>query len=368
MVIEKGGNELRRRASTLMLFALAFVVLAGCGTRTGAPAASPSRGQTQSVEDFYRGKTVSVIVGLAPGGGFDTVARLVARHIGNHIPGNPAVIVENMDGAGSMLAANHLYGVAKPDGLTMGVINELQVINQLTGTEGVQFDARKYGWVGSVQKDSVACTIRADSPYKTAQDLLRQDLPPLIVGATGPGTSTHDFPKALIGSLGANMRVVSGYTGSAPIRLAVESREVDGLCWAYESVLSTAAHWMDTGFASLILYQASEPDPRIEQRYPGVPRAEDLATNEQAKRLLRAATAPTAMSKPFLTPPGVPADRLQALQKAFEATMSDPAFRAEAEQAKVEIDFNTGAQTERIVKEILDLPPELAARLADMRK
>jgi tripartite-type tricarboxylate transporter receptor subunit TctC len=353
-----------------MLIALVLSVLAGCGPRTAAPGASQGRGQSQAqtVEEFYRGKTVSIIVGLAPGGGFDTVARLVARHLGNHIPGNPSVIVENMDGAGSLLAANHLFSVAKPDGLTAGVINELQVINQLTGTEGVQFDARKYGWIGSVQKDSVACTIRADSPYKTAQDLLRQDLPPLIVGATGPGTSTHDFPKALIGSLGANMRVVSGYGGSAPIRLATESREVEGLCWAYESVLSTAAHWMDTGFATLIVYQANDPDPRIEQRYPGVPRAEDLAPNEQARRLLRAATAPTGMSKPFLTPPGVPADRLQALQKAFEATMKDPAFKAEAEQAKVEIDFNTGAETERIVKEILDLPPDLAARLADMRK
>jgi tripartite-type tricarboxylate transporter receptor subunit TctC len=352
----------------LLLFALALAILIGCGTRTGAPSAAQSRGPAQTVEDFYRGKTVTIIVGLAPGGGFDTVARLVARHMGNHIPGNPAVIVENMDGAGSLLAANHLYSVAKPDGLTAGVINELQMINQLTGTDGVQFDARKYGWIGSVQKDSVACTIRADSPYKTAQDLLRQDLPPLIVGATGPGTSTHDLPKTLIGSLGANMRVVSGYTGSAPIRLAVESREVDGLCWAYESVLSTAANWMDTGFANLIIYQAAEPDPRIEQRYPGVPRAEDLAPNEQAKRLIRAATAPTAMSKPFLTPPGVPADRLQALQKAFEATMKDPAFLAEAEQAKVEVDFNTGVETERIVKEILDLPPELATRLSEMRK
>jgi tripartite-type tricarboxylate transporter receptor subunit TctC len=358
-----------RRAWFLAATIALVTTMAACGTRTGAPggtAAQPSRGQT--AEDFYRGKTVTVIVGLAPGGGFDTVARLVARHIGNHIPGNPSVVVENMDGAGSLIAANHVYNVARPDGLTIGAINELQVINQLTGTEGVQFDARKFGWVGNVQKNAVVCTIRSDTPYKTAQDLLRQDLPPLNIGATGPGADTYDFPKALIGTLGANMRVVTGYTGTAPIRLAVESREVDGLCWAFESVLSTAQAWMDTGFATLIIYQAAAPDARVEQRFPNAPLAETLTTNDQAKRLLRTATAPGAISKPWMVPPGVPPERLEALRQAFEATMKDPAFRADAEQAKVEIDFNNGAQTEKIVNEILDLPPDLTARLAEMRK
>ncbi len=361
---------MRHRAVGLVVLAVAVAIITGCGTRTGSPAAGGGASQSRglSVEDFYRGKTITVIVGLAPGGGFDTVARLVARHIGDHIPGNPAVIVENMDGAGSLIAANHIFNVAKPDGLTIGAINEVQVINQLTGGEGVAFDARKFGWIGNVQKNSQACTIRADSPYKTARDLLRQDLPPLVVGATGPGADTYDFPKALAGALGANIRVVSGYTGTAPIRLAVESREVDGLCWTYESYVSTASSWIDSGFSNLVVYQADKPDPRIEQRFPGVPRAEDLAPNDEARKLIRAATAAGAISKPWILPPGTPPDRVQALQKAFTDTMEDPAFKAEAEQAKVDVNPNSGPDAERIVNEILDLPPDLTARLAEIRK
>ncbi len=361
---------MRHRSIAVMVLTALLLIFSGCGSRAGSQGTAGGAGQVRgpSVEDFYRGKTISVIVGLAPGGGYDTVARLVARHIGQHIPGNPNVIVENMEGAGSLIAANHVYSVAKPDGLTIGAINELQVINQLTGVEGVQFDARKYGWLGNVQQNSVVCTIRADSPYKVGRDLLRQDLPPLIIGATGPGADTFDFPKALIGALGANIRVVTGYQGTAPIRLAVESHEVDGLCWAFESVIATAQSWLDTGFATAIIYQAATPDSRVEQRFPGIQRAEDIAPDEQAKRLIRAATAPGAIAKPWMLPPGTPQDRVQALQKAFADTMNDPAFKADAEQAKVDVNPNTAAETERIVQEILDLPPDLANRLAEIRK
>ncbi len=361
---------MRQRAFVLIGLLVIMASLAGCGTRTASPGAAGGSSQSRgpSVEEFYRGKTITVIVGLAPGGGYDTVSRLVARHIGKHIPGNPNVIVENMEGAGSLIAANHVYNVAKPDGLTIGAINELQVINQLTGVDGVRFDARKFGWLGNVQKNSLVCTIRSDTPYKVGRDLLRQDLPPLIIGATGPGADTYDFPKALIGALGANIRVVTGYQGTAPIRLAVESREVEGLCWAFESVIATAQSWLETGFATAIIYQASAPDPRVEQRFPGVQRAEDLASDEQGKRLIRAATAPGAISKPWLLPPGTPQDRVAALQKAFADTMEDPAFKADAEQAKVDLNPNSAAETQRIVNEILDLPPDLATRLAEIRK
>jgi tripartite-type tricarboxylate transporter receptor subunit TctC len=367
-------HRLRRRSralvALLIVLTIAVLTIAGCGTRTASQGGSSGAGQSRgpSVEEFYRGKTISVIVGLAPGGGYDTVARLVARHISKHIPGNPSVIVENMEGAGSLIAANHVYNVAKPDGLTIGAINELQVINQLTSVDGVQFDARKYGWLGNVQQNSLVCTIRSDTPYKVGRDLLRKDLPPLNIGATGPGADTYDFPKALIGALGANMRVVTGYQGTAPIRLAVEGNEVEGLCWAFESVIATAQSWLDTGFATAIVYQAAMPDPRVEQRFPGIQRAEDLASDEPAKRLIRAATAPGAISKPWMLPPATPKDRVEALQKAFAETMNDPAFKADAEQAKVDVNPNTAAETERIVNEILDLPPDLAARLAEIRK
>jgi tripartite-type tricarboxylate transporter receptor subunit TctC len=273
-----------------------------------------------------------------------------------------------MEGAGSILAANNVYNVAKPDGLTLGVFNEQMVTNQLIGAEGVQFDARKYGWVGNAQKVNPACTIRADSPYKTAEDLGRKDLPPLIFGATGPGSDTYDFAKLVIVTTGANARVVSGYSGTATIRLAVDGREADGLCWAWDSVLSTAKNWLDSGAINVPIYQAPEADPKIEQLFPTARRLEDLTNDEDTKRLIRASTAASRIAKPFVAPPGVPAERLAALQEAFIAATKDPDLQTDAEQARFEINPNTGEQAAQIVNEILSLPPELTKRLADIRK
>lgn len=354
-------------------FCVALLLLAACGPRTGgaprvevgaaAPAPNP-----QALADFYRGKTLTIIVGLAPGGGFDTTARLLAKHIGKHIPGNPNAIVENMPGAGSLIAANHLYNVAAPDGLTIGVFNERQVLNQITGAEGVQFDARKFGWLGNSLQTTTLCTIRSDSPYATGQDLLRKDLPPLVLGGTGPGAGTVDFPKLLTAALGANIRLVTGYGGTAEIRLAVEGREVDGLCWSYQSTIATAKHWVDTNFIRGPVYQAPEKSAKLEAQFPGAVRVEDLASDEQTKRLIRAASAPEAISRPFVAPPGLPPDRLKALQDAFWATMNDPALLADAEQIRLDLDPNPAAKTEAIVNEILGLPPDLAKRLGEILK
>jgi tripartite-type tricarboxylate transporter receptor subunit TctC len=354
-------------------------VIGACAPPTGGPgpapasqgaSASPAAGapSSESVADFYRGKTITIIVGLAPGGGFDTTARLLAKHMGKHVPGNPNFIVENMDGAGSLLALNHVYNVARPDGLTMGTFNELQVLNQVTGAEGVQFDARKLGWVGSAVKATTACTIRADSPYRVPEDLVRKDLPPLVLGGIGAGSNTDDFPKVLTGVLGANIRLVSGYTGTSTIRLAVESKEVDGLCWSYESVASTAKNWLDTNFIRVIVYQSNERAPKVETPFPTAKRAEDLTTDPQSKAVIRASMAPGAISKPFVVPPGVPPERFQALRDAFWATMQDPEFQADSEQARQDLDPSPGDVTERVVNEILGLSPELARRLAEIRK
>jgi tripartite-type tricarboxylate transporter receptor subunit TctC len=321
----------------------------------------------EEIARFYRGKTVTMIVSFAPGGGFDTIARIIARHMPNHIPGNPNFVVENMDGAGSLIGANHLYNIAKPDGLTFGTFNEVQVINQLTNMDGVQFDARKYGWLGSVQQASTTCTIRSDSPYNTHQDLKRRDLPPLVFGGTAAGAATDDLPKMLDTVLGANVKLVSGYGGTAPIRLAVESREVDGLCWTWDSVRSTAQRWLDDKYVKAIVYQAPERDPRVEEYFPDAVRVEDLVDDPQSKAIIRAGMAPQAISKPFVTPPGLPPARLKALQEAFKATMEDPAFLAEMEQARQEVHPKTGDAALAVVNEILGLPPQLATRLAQIR-
>jgi tripartite-type tricarboxylate transporter receptor subunit TctC len=323
------------------------------------------RSEGESAADFYRGKTVTVVVGFAPGGGFDTISRHLANHMGKHIPGEPTLIVENMDGAGSLIAANHLYSVAKPDGLTFGVFNEAQIVNQAIGGEGIAFDARKFGWLGNVQKNSTGCTIRTDSPYNTAQDLTRRDLPPLVLGGTGPGAATDDFPKLLRNVLGANIRLVSGYAGTAPIRLAVESREVDGLCWAWDSVEGTARHWLESNFVKVPIYWGLDRDERIESRFPTALRTVDIATDDQSNRLVNAGMAGGAIAKGYVTPPGVPAARLRALQDAFNATMTDPGFVADMESARLEINASPAAKTEQIVNEIIGLTPELAKRLAE---
>jgi Tripartite tricarboxylate transporter family receptor len=346
-----------------MLLLGVMAAVAACTPRTGAPAPSG-----QSVADFYRGKTVTIIVGLAPGGGFDTTARVLAKHMGDHIPGNPNIVVENMEGAGSLILANHIYNVARPDGLTIGEFNEQQILSQATGIEGVQFDARKFGWLGNAQKTTQICSIRSDSPYTGAQDLFRRELPPLVVGATGPGSDGYDFPKLLSAVLGANFRVVSGYGGTAPTRLATESHEVDGLCWTWESLVSTAPNWLETNFVNVVVYQASEPKPQIEERFPNARRAEDLATDEQSKALIRAGAGTTSVAKPFVVPPGVPPDRLSALQTAFIETLKDPATLADAAEIKLDLDPNPAVEAERIVNSMLSLPPELAARLAEIRK
>lgn len=357
------SHRSRRSLATIAAGALiAALVIGACGTRTGAP----SQSSGQSLADFYTGKTITIIVGYAPGGGFDTTARLTAKHLGKHIPGNPNVIVENMPGAGSLTATNHLYNIAKPDGLTIGVFNELQVVNQVINVEGVAFDARQMGWLGNAVQAPVTCTIRADSPYNTAEDLLRRDLPPLILGGTAPGAETDNFPKLMISVIGANVRLVSGYGGTSEIRLAVESREVDGMCWSYTSVTSTAANWLDTNFIKVPVYQWTEPDPKVLQRFPAAKRLEEMVNDEPTRALIRAATATSKISKPFAVPPKLPADRLKALQDAFDATMKDPEFLAESEQARLDVVPNQAPETIRMINEILALPPDVASKLGEI--
>lgn len=363
------------RNALLIALGAAMALLTACQGSGARPAAGGQPGgaqaggtSSQSVADFYRGKTITIIVGYAPGGGFDTNARLVAKHLGSHLPGNPNVVVENMDGAASMIAANHLFNVDKPDGLTLGVFNELLTMNQLTGAEGVQFDARKFSWIGSAQQSHTACTIRSDSPYKTAQDFTRKDLPPLVLGGTGPGAQTDDFPKLLIALMGANIKLVTGYRGTADIRLAVDSHEVDGMCWSFESVPSTAGAWLESKSINVPIYQSRDAPTQILGYFPNAARAEDLVPDPTAKQLLRAGTAADAMGKPFAAPPGMPADRLQALRDAFTATVQDPAFQADAAQAKQDVAPHSGQEVEQIVNDLLNLDPALAKRLAEIRK
>ncbi|MBI4493251.1 MAG: hypothetical protein HY690_10735 [Chloroflexi bacterium] len=332
---------------------------------TQPPAARPAeKPDLKAIEEFYQGKTIRIIVGYSAGGGFDTYARTLARHLGSHLPGNPTAVVENVPGAGSLKAANQLFKLTKPDGLTFGTFNEFQLLSQLTGQQGVEFDARQFSWVGSSYTSHVACVARKDTGLATFQDLLKASQP-FVVGGTAPGSETDDFPRVLRATTGAKLKLVSGYEGTSKIRLAVESREVDGACWSWQSIKSTAQQWLDEKYVNVLVQQSREGrHPDLKE----IPVAEEFARDDAGRQALRAWAAPQAMSKPFAAPPGVPAERLAALQQAFMATFKDPAFLDDARKANLDVEPKAGPQVLEVAREVLSAPPGVARKLAEALK
>lgn len=361
----------RRLSAIARTLALAALVAGACAPGSGqatspAPAAAsptPTADARAAVADFYRGQVVTIVVGFAPGGGFDTTARILARHLPKHIPGNPTVIVQNMEGAGSLVAANHLYNVAKPDGRTLGLFHETQVINQLTGKEGVQFDARKFAWLGGSFKTVVTCLLREDTPFRTWRDVVSSQKP-AIFGSTGPGSNTDETPKILRAATGANVRVIAGYKGSAEIRNAVERGEVDGMCLSWDSIRATAPDWAQ-GKVVRNLVQVGLAKSR---ELPDVPLAEEFATSEEGKLLLRVLATPQQMAKSFAAPPGTPPERVEALRTAFAAAYKDPELLEDAKKSKIEIEPLTGEEVERVVNDLLKTPPDVAKKFLDALK
>ena len=344
------------RGARSLVFALTLGLIAtACGgAATPAPTAAPTAGAPTATVDpnaalaaFYGGKTIRVIVGLEAGGGFDTTARLLARHMGKYIPGNPTLVVENMPGAGSRVAANWLYEVGEKDGTVFGVFNENQVFQQALGAADIKFDAKKFSWLGSTFSATIVCIARKDSGFTKVQDL--QGSKQFIAGSTGPGSNTGDFPQVLRTALGANIKVVGGYNGTTGISRAVDSGEVNGGCWTWESMSVTQGQNLKDGVMIPLVQQGDEKIKAL----PNVPLAEDIATTAVNKALVKAVTAPSVISKSFTAPPGIPADRLKALREAFVKAWKDPAMIEEATKAKIDIAPKDGAAVEKIVNELL---------------
>lgn len=324
-----------RHARTLVAIA-AWAMLAGA---PGPAAAAP----------FYEGKTVTIVVGYPPGGGYDRVARVVANHLSKHIPGRPVVVVQNMPGANSIIAANHLYNIARPDGLTIGTFNRNLPLGQLIRAEGVKFDMTKFAWIGSASSEVTVLTIRSDLPYNSFEDL-RKAKEPVIIGATGPGASTHDFPLLLKEYLGANLKVLSGYKSSSEIMLAIERKEVDGRAGSYASVKP----WVDRGVVKpLIRTRATEPG--IEQ----LPVDEELAPSKLAKAVFALRSIPELIGRPYVAPPGTPDELVQTLREAFARLARDPEAVEEAKKLKFSLEYVPGDQAARIVREIFEQPEEV---------
>ncbi|HEV8640084.1 MAG TPA: tripartite tricarboxylate transporter substrate-binding protein [Methylomirabilota bacterium] len=337
---------------------LRYLILAIVGLALGAGAAHAT------THEFYKGKVIRIVVGFAAGGGFDTYARAIGRHMGRHIPGNPTVIVENMPGAGSLIAANHVYMVAKPDGLTMGHFIGGLFMLQVFGKPGVEFDARKFEYVGVPVKDNPTCVFTRASGITSIEKWLAAKTP-VKVGAVAPGSTTDDVPKLLMAAIGVPLQVVSGYKGTSAIRLAAESGEVAGGCWGWESIRATWRKGIETGEVAVVLQTAPQPAPDI----PSVPLAMNFAKTDEARQLIKVGIQDAgAITRPFVVTPGTPQDRVQLLRKAFLDTLKDPEFLTEAQKTKLDVEPMSGEELERTVRGLFKLEPAFVAKLKDILK
>ena len=318
----------------------------------------------QAQEEFYRGKSVRIIVGASAGGGYDTYSRTLARHMGKHIPGNPAIVVDNMPGAGFLISANHMYNVAKPDGLTIGHFIGGLFLQQLLGKPGIEFDARKFEYVGVPAQDNYMLAVHKSTGITNIDQWLSSKTP-VKLGGVGVGSATDDIPKVLAAAIGLPMQLVSGYKGTADVRLAFDSQEVLGVCNAWESFKSTWRKELDSGEVVLVLQNTAKAHPE----QPKLPLAINYAKNEEGQKLIRAlvhSVGPTA--RPYVLPPGTPKDRVQILRKAFMDTIKDPDFVADATKAKLDINPLDGAELEKNVKDVFNLDPKLIPRAKEILK
>jgi tripartite-type tricarboxylate transporter receptor subunit TctC len=327
-----------------------------------ALAGAPSRllGQT----NFYEGKTIRLIVGLAAGGGYDVYARTIARHMGKHLPGNPAISVENMTGAGSLIATNYLYKAAKPDGLTMGHFIGGLYLQQLMGNSAVEFDGAKFGHIGVPIKDNFAIGVHKSTAITDVQSWIASKKV-VKFGGIAPGTGSDDVPKILAATIGLPVQVVSGYKGTAETRLAFNNGEVAASANAWESTKSTWRKELDSGDLKIVLQATFKPHPEL----PNIPNAMNMVKTEEARKLLSTVLkvhGPTV--RPFVVPPGTPKDRLQMLRKAFMDTMKDSEFLAECAKAKLTVEPDDGTELERNVFEILKLEASLLPKLKEILK
>jgi tripartite-type tricarboxylate transporter receptor subunit TctC len=303
--------------------------------------------------EFYQGKQVTIVVGFSSAGTYDATARLFARHLGKHLPGKPNVIVRNMPGAGSLVATNSLYASAPKDGTTLGVIGGGVVLEPLLGNPQASYDPRRFNWIGGRTRDNFLCLVWHTVPVHSLQDVTRRET---IVGATGPGSRTLTYPKALNELLGTKFKIVSGYPGGNEITLALERGEVEGYCgWALGSIKTRAPDWIRDGkirpLAQFTLAKTAD--------LPNVPLATELARDDRERRAIEFFAADSVLAWPLVTPPDLPAERLAELRAAFGAMMQDPQLLAEAASQGLDIDPVSGTEIAELVQRLYDTPPDV---------
>jgi len=303
--------------------------------------------------EFYQGKQVTIVVGFSSAGTYDATARLFARHLGKYLPDKPTIIVRNMPGAGSMVAANNLYSSAPKDGTTLGVIGGGVVLEPLLGNAQANYDPRRFNWIGGRTRDNFLCLVWHTVPVKTLQDVTKRET---IVGATGPGSRTLTYPKALNELLGTKFKIVPGYPGGNEITLALERGEVEGYCgWALGSIKTRAPDWLRDGkirpLAQFTLAKTAD--------LPDVPLATELARDDRERQAIEFFAADSVLAWPLMAPPDLPAERLAELRSAFDAMMKDPELLSEAGKQGLDIDPVSGAEIAALVRRVYDTPPDV---------
>ena len=302
-----------------------------------------------------------MVVGTSAGGGFDTYTRTLARHFGKHVPGQPAIVVENMPGAGHLIGANHMYKVAKPDGLTIGHFQGGLFLYQLFQRPGIEFDATKFEYIGSPIKESRACAFTKASGITSVEKWLVSKTP-VKLGGIGGG-APDDMARMLAATTALPIQLVAGYKGTSEIRLAAESGELAGGCWTWDSIRSTWNKAILSGEAVVVLQALSKPHPEL----ANVPLAVSLAKTEEARQLIQAGIQdPADYYRPYVLPPRTPKQRVEILRQAFDATMKDPEFLADAKKANLDIEPVTGQEMERLIAGVFKLNPALAGKLKNI--
>jgi tripartite-type tricarboxylate transporter receptor subunit TctC len=319
-----------------------------------------SVGSAQSPAEFYRGKSLDLYIGYSAGGGYDVYARALARYMGRFIPGNPTIVPKNMPGAGSLVLANWLYNVAPKDGTAFGMIGRGTGFDPLLGSTKAQFDATRFNWLGSMNDEVSVCVAWHTTGITTLEQVEQREL---TVGGSGPAADTDQFPKVLNATIGTKFKIVTGYPGGNDVDLAMERGEVMGRCgWSWSSVIATHQSWIDDKKINVLVQLSLKKHPDL----PNVPLVMDFAKTEQQAQIFKLVFARQPMGRPFLAPPGIPADRVAALRKAFMETLQDREFLAEAEKMKLEINPVSGDEVQRIVQDVYLTPKPLAAAVADM--
>jgi tripartite-type tricarboxylate transporter receptor subunit TctC len=345
-LLEDRFATLRRLALPILLF-----------IATAQPAAAADASKAQ-----YEGRQFRVIAGFPPAGGYDLYARAVARHLPKYLPRNPSVIVQNMPGAGSMVTANYLYNVAKPDGLTIGTFSRALPFSQLVGSKGVEFDARKFNWIGSPNQEVSFCAIRADSGVTSLEQAVKKPAA-VIFGGSGPGADTAQFPQALSETFKVDFKLILGYGGMAPILGAVERNEVNAFCGSWGSVKLLKPDWFKDKYVHVIVQMGMEAHPELK----GVPLLIQSVKSEEDRRFLEVLLSRQVTAYPFAAPPGVLPERVAMLRQAFNQTMRDAEFLRESEKMGLDVNPVSGERIQKLINEIFEVSPKVRKRLEIFR-